>query len=73
MPTNHRGGANIFIFFFFVFLNFRFYMHHITISMKWINQSLCDTNPNKDISFTISKYHLFLSIVSCSTTKSTKD
>ena len=64
MPTNHRGGANIFIFFFFVFLNFRFYMHHITISMKWINQSLCDTNPNKDISFTISKYQLFLNITS---------
>ena len=73
MPTNHRSGADIFIFFFFVFLKFRFYMHHITNSMKWINQLLYDTNPNNQISFTISKYHLFLSIVSCSTTKSTKD
>ena len=39
-------------------VNFRFYMHHITNSMKCINQSLYDTNPNKDISFTISKYQL---------------
>ena len=45
-------------------INFRFYtlyrsyMHHIINSMKCINQSLYDTYPNKDISFTISKYQL---------------
>ena len=33
-------------------------MHHIINSMKCINQSLYDTYPNKDISFTISKYQL---------------